>query len=508
MALPQSENTASASGVEQLVVTPNDGYQVLIDSEASTSTPTPKTYVLSNPGDATLDYQVSTNAPWIEINRTQGQLEAGSETSIIVSANADVITLAPNQLHQAEVRFDNLSDANSSTRRIATAFVLPGSGSGWGISTTEGFDDNSSLAAVDLPPNTTAELRFLVNIPMPPQASIAAASIPDLNLSLQQRRRGMEPEDNVTVLINGEQVRQWFGNSDWRHAAVSLESCPQFPCEVTFEFQQRQGTNGAVFLDNLALAPDVRPLAAVLPGSRSAQVGHAVTAFATLINGGLALGEDCALRPVTAVPGEFIYQTTDSATNQLEGTANVPRDIPAQGSQSFVFAFTPDAALEPTDVELRFDCSNSGPADVVTGLNTFLLSASEQPVPDVVALAATIGSNGIVEIPGENGTGVFSVASVNVGVGGTIRVSADSGSVSLPVNLLICETNNQSGACLADPASEVTTEIAADATPTFGIFVQGSGEVYFDPATNRVFVRFRDASNIVRGATSVAVRSQ
>ena len=40
------------------------------------------------------------------------------------------------------------------------------------------------------------------------------------------------------------------------------------------------------------------------------------------------------------------------------------------------------------------------------------------------------------------------------------------------------------------------------------MFVQGQGTVPFDPANNRVFVRFKDGDGIIRGATSVAVRTQ
>jgi hypothetical protein len=54
----------------------------------------------------------------------------------------------------------------------------------------------------------------------------------------------------------------------------------------------------------------------------------------------------------------------------------------------------------------------------------------------------------------------------------------------------------------------VTTQINTNATPTFGIFVQGNGTVPFDPAANRVFVRFKDGGNVTRGSTSVAVRTQ
>ena len=53
-----------------------------------------------------------------------------------------------------------------------------------------------------------------------------------------------------------------------------------------------------------------------------------------------------------------------------------------------------------------------------------------------------------------------------------------------------------------------TTNIAANATPTFAIFVRGSGNVLFDPARNRIFVRFKDGGGVTRGATSVAVRTQ
>jgi hypothetical protein len=52
------------------------------------------------------------------------------------------------------------------------------------------------------------------------------------------------------------------------------------------------------------------------------------------------------------------------------------------------------------------------------------------------------------------------------------------------------------------------TEIGAGQTPTFAIFVSATGLVAFDPAVNRIFVRFKDAGAVTRGSTSVAVRTQ
>ena len=85
--------------------------------------------------------------------------------------------------------------------------------------------------------------------------------------------------------------------------------------------------------------------------------------------------------------------------------------------------FDSDWKIAPTDVQLSFDCSNSNPAPINTGLNTLLLSASSSPVPDIVALAATSTNDGIANISGTNGTGAFAVATVNWGATGTISVS-------------------------------------------------------------------------------------
>jgi hypothetical protein len=249
-------------------------------------------------------------------------------------------------------------------------------------------------------------------------------------------------------------------------------------------------------------------VAAVLPSSRSVQVGVAATAFATVINIGQAIAVGCSIAPVTSVPASFIYQTTDPATNQVNGFPNTAANIAAGAAQSFVLATTPTAPFAPTDVQFSFVCSNTDPAPINVGLNTLLLSASDIPVPDIVALAATTTNDGILNIPGTNGTGAFAVATVNVGATGTITASADTGSGALPVNISLCQTDPATGQCISALGPIVTTMINANATPTFAIFVQGNGNVPFDPAANRIFVRFKDGGGLTRGSTSVAMRTQ
>jgi len=248
-------------------------------------------------------------------------------------------------------------------------------------------------------------------------------------------------------------------------------------------------------------------LAAVLPSSRSVQVGIVATAFATIINRGHSLATACKITPLSSLAANFHYQTTNPNTNQITGTADTPVDITSGGFQSFVIAFTTQA-LAPTDLQFSFDCTNTDPAPINVGLNTLLLSASATPVSDIVAWAATPTNDGIVSILGATGTGAFAVATVNVGASGSITASADTGNATLPVNIFLCQTNPATGQCISAIGSSVTTTINANATPTFGIFVQSNGTVPFDPASNRIFVRFKDGGSVTRGSTSVAVRTQ
>ena len=130
---------------------------------------------------------------------------------------------------------------------------------------------------------------------------------------------------------------------------------------------------------------------------------------------------------------------------------------------------------------------------------------------DVVALVATVDP-GIINLPDVAGINfdIFSVASVNVGAADDISVSADTGSANLDVTILLCQTNPATAACInptVPSTSPVEVNIGAGQTPTFAFFVAGNEAVPFDPANNRIFIRFRDQSSAIRGATSIAVRT-
>ena len=247
-------------------------------------------------------------------------------------------------------------------------------------------------------------------------------------------------------------------------------------------------------------------VAAVLPSSRSIATTSTATAFATMINASSANASGCAIVPVTPVPATFTYQTTNPQTNAVTGSPNQPVPITAGGSQSFVIAFAPNAAFSPTDVALGFDCSGFNAAPSNPGLNTLLLSASSSPVPDIVALTATVKNDGTLHATSPQSP--FAVATVNLGASASITATANTGAQSLPLNIGICQTNPATGACLAAIGSSVTTTINANSTPTFGIFATATSSIAFLPAQNRIFVQFVDPSGVVRGSTSVAVATQ
>jgi hypothetical protein len=248
-------------------------------------------------------------------------------------------------------------------------------------------------------------------------------------------------------------------------------------------------------------------VATVSPNCRSVQMGTPTTVFATVANGATVPASGVRISLETQVPVRFSFQTVDPATKRPTGTPNTPTNIPAGGPQTFVLTLVPLAVFAPTELSFNFCGTNSAAAPTVAGVNTLVLSASSVPVPDIIAQAVTASGDGVVDIPGATGTGLFVVSTVNLRTAGTITVSADTGGATLPVNLFVSETNPTTGECLADPEGSVSKLIGSSATSTFAVFVQGAGPIPFDPVTNRVFVRFRDVNGAIRGLTSVAVRT-
>jgi plastocyanin len=264
--------------------------------------------------------------------------------------------------------------------------------------------------------------------------------------------------------------------------------------------------HGAAMQGTIVVGAATTLAAAVLPLSRSVQVaGAPATAFAAIINTGAATAVNCAPAAPSSPPaglGTFTYQTTD-VNNALTGTPNTPANIAPGAIQHYVFGFFPTAPISETSLAMRFVCDNSADAPQFPGVNNFFIVADTSPIPDTIALMATVSGDGVVRIPGSGGTQLFAIGTSNVGATGTIVVGGDSGVTGLPLSLTVCETTGGS-VCLAPPTPSVTVTYAAGTNRSFAFFAQASGSIPFDPAGSRVFARLKEAG-VTRGATSAAV---
>jgi polyhydroxybutyrate depolymerase len=251
-----------------------------------------------------------------------------------------------------------------------------------------------------------------------------------------------------------------------------------------------------------------RLAAAVLPSSRSASLGDAVTAFVTVVNPGPAPATGVTIAPAIPGPAAVSFRSTDPATNLPVGAPNAPVDIPPGESRTFAVLVEPTAPFGPAEMVLGYGGPATAPVAPLRGINTLLMSSEPGPVVDAVALAATPTADGILELPGPGQAAAFAVASVNVGEGGPVTARVDTGGIGVPVTMGICRTDPATSACITPVGSTVSVDMPAGARPTFGVFVVSDAVVGFDPAINRIFVRFVDADGITRGATSVAVRTR
>jgi hypothetical protein len=113
------------------------------------------------------------------------------------------------------------------------------------------------------------------------------------------------------------------------------------------------------------------------------------------------------------------------------------------------------------------------------------------------------------------GAGAFSVATLNNGgsdVNGLTLVSVDTNLAALPVTVSVCRTNPSTSACIAPPQPQGFYNLPAGTEATFAVFITATGPVPFDPANNRVFIRFIDFDDFldtfVSGSASIAIQAQ
>ena len=259
-------------------------------------------------------------------------------------------------------------------------------------------------------------------------------------------------------------------------------------------------------------APDagVRLASATLPASRSVQTGELASVFATVVNNSDVSAEGCWIGPGAPFDGQFRYRMTDPATNAASGPENAIFDIPPRGSRSFVLSFRPEADSEARGYELpvRFKCDNGDAAPYLGGINSALLSFGASATPDLVAIAITPSADGVLRLADADTNGAFAVAVANVGAAGALNVRPQGTGEAAGLDLVLCETDPAAGTCLAPASLAVSRIFAAGETASFAVFARPGGAVVsFAPARSRIRLVAEDAGGVIRGSTSVAVRT-
>jgi hypothetical protein len=250
---------------------------------------------------------------------------------------------------------------------------------------------------------------------------------------------------------------------------------------------------------NAVSSPPTTLVNSLLPTSRSVQVATTATVFNTVLNGGTTTASGVTLSMANPPTGTFTYQESNCATNSLLGAMNPVLDIPAGQAKCYVLFFTPSAAFASTDVHIRAQASNAPATTLLPGINTWTLRATSSAGPDIIALTTTTDFHQIAC----NGTKPFAVAMSNVGAATSqVTVTADTGSVSLPLSILIQESDPATGVIIGD---NILQNVGAGENRTVVVWVTFNGCTSFDPATHRIFIRFKDVGNNLIGSTSTAV---
>ncbi len=351
-------------------------------------------------------------------------------------------------------------------------------------------DSDSILPALDYTGNRVAYISFAGNLV--PGATQGRGEALLFDRSTQTTIHLSETEAGVG------------GNGSSASPALSLDGSTS----VFVSTANNLSENGTDFADLLVaeVATDavlVSLGAAVLPSSRSTQIGEVLTVFASVV--GTELVNGCTVALSSDIDVTFGYQLTDPVTNAAIGPTSGEFLILPGVAQTLVLTMQPNVELRAEELEFAVSC-DQGTAPVVPGTNTLLVSAETTQPPDVVALAATVGGDGIILMPVGGAGGFFSVASINLGSADNIKVRPVVLGQALD-SVSVCQTNPATGVCLAAPGAEVALTFNTGDTPTFGVFATSVNSVPFNPGVNRLVLQFEDDGGTIRGRTSVAVRS-
>ena len=254
----------------------------------------------------------------------------------------------------------------------------------------------------------------------------------------------------------------------------------------------------------LAAAPSWgRIVSSISPQGRAIQIGERqATAFAQIINGSPRdTAQGCTV--TLDHPSVTLRARAIGGRNGRAGNWGDPVDIPPKGTQRFFLSFDSPNPVEE-EVEPVFACDGGLVAPTFKGLNTFQMTASHGPIPDIFPSIATWLRDGVARLD-SRGFSYLSGGAVNVGAPGPLRVSVEAtGSARGAVTARVCQVSSASG-CGHSNRFLPEVVIPEGESPNVFILIEAVGDVTLRPATERLVLRYRDVRGRTVGVGSAAI---
>ncbi|VAW00006.1 hypothetical protein MNBD_ALPHA06-2308, partial [hydrothermal vent metagenome] len=256
--------------------------------------------------------------------------------------------------------------------------------------------------------------------------------------------------------------------------------------------------------------------ASLLPAARSGYVGGPdISVFASVINGGSNPASNCSITTPDFSPASIRFYETNPTTNAITGSQNEIFNLAANQTRSFVLFFTPSLVRKSGQEVFPVIACDNAFVTKIPGVNGEFLTIDSVAGPDILTIAVTGSSDGIIRLPSPSEAGFMAISALNIGLGDGLTAAKEVSVTAnirttfpaLPLNILICETN-AAGVCMADPAQTLDLVIG-DTAKFIGVFAFGQGTaIALDPAKTRVTVDLKNSSNQILSSTSVAVMTE
>ena len=514
-------------GSDSMSVSPNGSWTVS-GPRGGPFSPTSTDYTVRNDGTTPLSWSATTDLTWVRIAPTSGTLQPGTTATVSLTLNGTANGLQRG-FYASEIVFRNTTNDSGSQFRGLNLQVNDAP------TCSDAFADAPTLSR--LSGTIAGSLVGMTGEAGEPGHAGAPAPFNSVWCRWTAPATGQATIDTLgsgfdttLAIYTGSTLpglTHVAANND--RSGGNTKSWVRFPVTSGTTYliavDGAAGATGSYLLNWSLSIPGSTLVSSILPTARSVSATGvadarpdvspqpdllfpAATAFASMINTGSEMATNCGIALPLGLTAKFTYQPTN-ASNQTSGKPDDLVNILPGATQSFVFGITPVQELDSADVNLQFACENTLPAPTVSGLNTLTLSATSEPVPDMIAIGATPSGDGISAIPGNTGTVFWAAAVVNIGAAAAITATIDDNGLGLGAQVAVCESDPSTAACVNPPTigPSATFNSTSNGINTFTIRVTGTGDVPFDPANNRLFLRFRTADGVTRGATSVAVRT-